>query len=655
MEQLRSLFKARDLSTSLKHCKLFLNASKIDPNLEQLGIEMWNTAVKQNLNPQFKLCAFILFLRVYQDKTDSKSHLKLLAMASRLMNESTQSDKDYIYQLCTGRLEIIIGMLSTSTLHANALDQVLPVILNRLETGWTENDLASSLFYFEKLIKIKMSKETCEQIFAFLVYIYESHPHGFPNCLSLFSIADQLSTIIHSNSVLLSKFYLYSSEMAYDNDDLDSAASLLVKSTDNFLLLGAVVMSIKLPNFIAVPLDQFIFECLPSIDMRHEQYSHVLLLYNDLCKVSLKSANSLLEILISKSRRYPLKCQDIFHKTTLLYFQSLIESQETQQIELFINDCMENMLKTPLINSICVLLWIKGDSCISDMLYSDALKYFEPSLRILDKQNVNIKILQRKICFCKLQLNKLLKEDLTDDLFLQFQFYLSHEQPNECIDILNKLQMQQESAVLIGCASLAYQKKSPELLLLALEKMHLCGPVDICLTRAAIRLALKVNCEIPVILNILEHVEVVDDKKWFFNVIWNVCLKHHETDLINSFTLLGMNLRFVPDDEQHVNTLLFLCSIGCEIIKMGETTKPYLRIKEDIDSACHLIAKHEKTDLIEIAAQMQFEIYCLFKCYDEAAQLIPSFQFLENSEIITNICEHLEDLELPFNSNNQLT
>eukprot|EP00835_Amoeboradix_gromovi_P004465 NODE_349_length_10402_cov_0.251286.p2 type:complete len:652 gc:universal NODE_349_length_10402_cov_0.251286:10048-8093(-) len=651
MEQLRQLFKARDLTSTLKNCKLLLNSSKLSTNLEDVGIEIWNTTIKQKLNPQFKLCAFILFLKSYQDKHDTKSHLKLLAMASRLINELNQADKEYIYQSCLPRLEIVIGMLATKSIHISALDQILSLIFDRLEIGWSSNNLTTSLFLFEKICKIKVTKPNTQQIFNYVIYLYESNPQCDINYISLFVLLNELVPMIHSDTVLVSKFYLYFSIMHYNTNDFESCSVFLVKSTSSYLLLGAMVISLMLPDFICIPIDQFIFECLPGIDMRNEQYSHILDLYNKLHEISVKSANSLLESLINKCRKYPLQCKDIFYKTLLLHFSALIESEDIEQITLFIDDCIENMMQQSLINSICVLLWIKGDELINEMAYENALKYFEPSLRILHTENANHVILKRKICFCKLQMNKLDKKDLTDDLFLQFQYNLTNDQ-GKCKEILNKIKDLQQPELLVGCASLAFQKEAPELLLMALESMHMCGKVDLCLTRAALRLVVKVNAGLPVIINILRNVDIVDDSKWFFSVIWNLCLKHHEFDPINTFKLLGMNLVFVPDVQQRINTLLFLSSVGCEIIK-SNLDEDCSRIVGDIQLACRLIAENEMNELVEIAAQMEFEVYCLFKDYDAVCKCITNFGTLKSSKIIVNVFEHLEDLDVPINGDLQ--
>ena len=645
MERIQHFFKEKNSTETLKLCKLALNSTKVDPTLEQLAIEIWNTAIKQNLDARFKLCAFILFLKCYENKNDSKTQLKVISIASRMINELDADEKEFVQMSCADKVTHLFGVLSSNSIHKDACDQMIPLILSKLEQEWQTDHLSVSISLFQKLVLLDISKTTINHIFTFIFYLYEHTPLVNQSSLTFLTILEVFAPKIHTNKTTLSNFYLLLAQISLEMNETSNASNYLTQSSDYQITLGTVATSIKIPLYINIPVEQFVFECLSSIAMKNEQYTNILSIYDHLVSISLKSANSFLESILNKCRKHPTKSHSIIHKCSILYFQSLIEINDTSQIQLFIDDILENINQTSLTNSVCVLLWIKGDSLINEMDYKTALLFFEPSSRLITQDNENWIVLKRKISFCKLQLNQLNKVDLTDDPFLQFQYYICND-ISKCEDILMQLVDSKSSAIIIGCASLAFQKQKSDILLSALSKLHLCGPVELCLTRAAIRLALKTNAPVSLILTIVEKLEKVDHEQWFFNVIWNICLKHHEQDKVSCFKLLKLNLKYAPDIDLKINNLLFLCSIGCDL-KLNNTNNLDCLI-DYIEETCQLIAIHEKKDLIAIAAQMEFQIFCFFQQYDKAIASSANFNYIPDSPIVLSILEHAEELRLPL-------
>eukprot|EP00834_Sanchytrium_tribonematis_P001427 NODE_35_length_36362_cov_0.944434.p3 type:complete len:647 gc:universal NODE_35_length_36362_cov_0.944434:21361-23301(+) len=638
MNQLKEAFSNKDINLLLKRCKLVLNSSGNDAkDLNSLGVEIWNSAVKLQLDKRYKICAFILMAAYFKDSYDFKSSIKLIAMAGRLLAESEKTDCDYIYGLVSNRIDQTLGMLKAKNKYQKFVADIVPILLYKLKQGWFENDLSISILHIEKFMLVQTSKIEKEQLLMCILNLYRSDQPTDETQLTLLSLLENLANA--SDNPFAAKYYLIISEVNLKLNKIEEAKCALIKSSEAQIMLKGIFLALTIPNFLNTSPETFLFECLSKIGIVHETYNDVALLYNEVCKISNELALAYLTAVFSRSRAHPAKCKDLTNKTASLMLECLIGNEDTKQINIFIEDIFETINDAKLSNSICILLWIKGDDCLSNFEYQNALNYFEPSLRLLKPEQDNYLILKKKICFCKLQLGALDSSDILDDPFLSFQYNLLFSISN-CFGLIESME---DPNVLIGCASLAFQKKESKLLLCILDKIHtVCskGDLDICLTRAAIRLAIKVDLNIELIISILKKADNQLDKEemnWFYNVTWNLCLQIYQIDQISAFRLLEINVNFAATTDLRINSLLFMCSIGYEIFEQYNVD----HILTDIDNACNLIAENNLTDLIETSAKMQLEIYMLFQKEQEALDLLPCFKSLQPGilvEVLENSC-----------------
>ena len=141
MKHLRQAFASRQLNDTLKKAKLCLH-DDVAQDLGDLGVEIWNTAIKEQLDHRYKLCAYIVLVKHYQANQDMKTNVKIVGLAGRIVHNLIPEESHYVYGLCMDRLEAILKHYTGKEPRQGIIGEILPLMHYKLQTSYENKELS---------------------------------------------------------------------------------------------------------------------------------------------------------------------------------------------------------------------------------------------------------------------------------------------------------------------------------------------------------------------------------------------------------------------------------------------------------------------------------------------------------------------------------